>query len=250
MCIPGLDPATMMMIASVASTAAGTAKQISGQQQAINASADAQQAENIRQQQFRKNQERVTNQSLILGQRRNVRDEDIARGERRFQQQDEKAKSRSPALKQALPGQAKTSRAVASSGARDAQARSGGDKQIADAFARMGGFRRADVNNQGTLLDAFSKLQQEGSFARGSVGVLPAELRAAANQGAGDRSLGDILNGLGMVLGVGSGLAGLGGGPSVVTGVGAGPTPLAGPIQPFNQFGINPSQIQFTPGAF
>lgn len=185
-------------LTQLALTAVGTGLQIHSQNQMMKAQQDAINAETIRQRGFRDQQNQTADQ-LMLDQRRNVLEEDIVRNERRFSRENNDRRDRSATLKQALPGgkDGGGPRAVESSGARDAQRREAKSQQISDAFARLGGFRRADMERNVGAADAMAKMRQIGGFARGSASLLPIDMQAAQSAGRGTGVFGDVLVGLG-----------------------------------------------------
>lgn len=114
----------------------------------------------------------------------------------------------------------------------------------ADAFADQQNTALAGKNAFGSLFGDISRLQardaglvgQLAGFKKGSAGILPLELEAAAQKGAGLKLAGDILGGLGSI-GVKAGLGGAGAGglSSLFGGGGVGGVDFG--VVPFNPAG-------------
>lgn len=196
-------------------TAGGTGAQIIGQQQAVNAMDSVAAAESRRQRGFRENQQNITN-DIIGGSRRNVREEDILRRERRISRDNDRVRASAPNVRISLPGSAPASRSVESSSARYGAELGGNTDRIANAFARGGAYRGNSGAHMRELSNLFSRLQTEGSLARGSASVLPLELQQAQTQGQGMRTLGDALMATAALSAMSNGFSGLFGGGSTM----------------------------------
>lgn len=104
-------------------------------------------------------------------------------------------------------------------------------RQDAAGRARMGAFNSSMFNNDMNMADNRRGIGMYGTFARGSSNVLPAELQAANEEGAGWATFGDILSGAGTAAGM-AGAAGynpFGGGASAAPSFVGG----SGPAQPW-----------------
>lgn len=125
----------------------------------------------------------------------------------------------------------------------------------AGAFVGQQGQALAQLRSFGDLLGDTSRAQardgslvgQVGGFKRGSTNIMPLELDAASQKGAGLRTLGDIMGGLGSIglsaglTGGGGSLAGMFGGGQPLTAMGAASAPAAaGAILPRNAATLAP----------
>jgi len=207
-----------MSIAALAATVVGSLVQAQGQRQAVKAQRSVQQAETARQDGYRKESMGYWDQAANAASREN-QDATLQA------KTDERGQKYAGAVKDfdintdMLFGQQSSPAVVGKTVASEI------GQSVED--QRMEGWRKAlldawgDTTQQNAIGNAHtgSKIDMMGRFSQGSSGVLPMELEAAKQKGAGTRQLGSMLSAAGTVMGMGAGMAG-----GMMGGAATGPT--------------------------
>ncbi len=194
-----------LSIAGLVATAASTGLGYSAQQEQASARDGALAAERIRQNQFNQEAAALNTQSQDRYQ-----DFGAKQGEKATKLTEMFTEAPATLPPTADPMPASSSNLVVQNEAKQRGEARDRTNQIGGALGNLRSF--ADMLGDTSRLQArdASKVGQIGNFKKGSSNVLGMELEAANSAGGGQRMLGDVLGGLGRI-GLGAGLAGMGG---------------------------------------
>lgn len=189
------DPVTAVALGAAA---AGTGLQVAGQRQSDRAEASAIRNETARQNRIADASR--TRLDTTLGQvSQSMSDAEMARATD-SRAESMRAASSLPGPGQGyLPGQAAAPQIVRDEIDRQRGLSSMFLNQQAGARANLGGWSDALFNSRVASGRGAQDIGTNASFARGSAGVLPLEMRAAAGRGAGLRTAGNLVAGAGML---------------------------------------------------
>lgn len=185
------EPTTLAALA-LATTAAGTGMQMHGQRQAQKAQQGAVEAETVRQRGYQQQAQGYVDTAREGAARPEV-DSATARATGEREIANRAAAAVPAAMGGYLPGQMAGPQIVRDEVDRQRGLASAFTSQQAGARANLGGWNDALMGVRTGIIRSGQGIAQQGSFGRGSAGVLGNELQAAGGAGAGMRMLGDAV---------------------------------------------------------